>query len=74
MQWTLAQESHSVGVFPPWKGGLRIPPTMSSSHSVQPMNSSIPQSLVFPQLFQGGQLYLEPPNNDFYHCSTIDQH
>lgn len=55
------------GVPPPWKKELQIPPTMSSSHSVQPKNSSIPRSpIVFPQPLWGGQLYLESPNNDDY--------
>ncbi len=71
-----ALESRSGGVFPPWKRWLQIPPTMSSSHRVQPNNSSIPQSVFFPQPFRGGQLYLEPPNNDcnsfFYDCLTTD--
>lgn len=44
---------------------FHIPPTMSSSHSVQPKNSSIPlfesRSLSFPQPFRGGRLFLEPP-------------
>lgn len=59
------------GVPPPWKK-LQIPPTMSSSHSVQPKNSSIPRSpIVFPQPLWGGQLYLESPNNDDYNRAFL---
>lgn len=67
-------DSDSGRVVSPGTAGLQITPTMCSSHSAQPKNSSIPQSLVFPQLFCGGQLYLESANNDFSDCRTTEQH
>lgn len=59
-------------VFPVQKRPLQtqIPPTITSSHSVQPKNSSIPQSqscsFFFPQPFRGGLHDFFP--NSFFHC------